>query len=96
MPDTPVPLAKDDATVLGMQEYELKYKEALPVLSDPVPCLPLPPAVLCHSSRPCKLNIKNGFEDNVNITSANMAAAYDQLDPETKLKMTQLCPSPTS
>eukprot|EP00957_Ditylum_brightwellii_P135121 10301854-Ditylum_brightwellii.AAC.1 len=61
MPDTLVPPVEDDATVLGMQEYELKYKKAPPVLPDPVPCLPLPPTVLCCSSCLCKLNIKYGL-----------------------------------
>eukprot|EP00957_Ditylum_brightwellii_P074281 5644103-Ditylum_brightwellii.AAC.2 len=64
LPDTPVPPVEVDATVLGTQEYELKYKEAPRVLPDPVPSLPLPPAVLCCSICPCKLNIKYGFEDN--------------------------------
>eukprot|EP00957_Ditylum_brightwellii_P130827 9979786-Ditylum_brightwellii.AAC.1 len=94
MPDTPVPPVKDDATVLGMHDYEMKYKEAPPLLPDPVPSSPLPPAVLCHTTCHRKLNIKYGFEDNVNMASDNMAAAYDQLDPKTKLKIIQFPNSP--
>eukprot|EP00957_Ditylum_brightwellii_P048225 3659563-Ditylum_brightwellii.AAC.1 len=40
MPNTPVPSIKDDATVLGTQDYELKYKEAPLVLPDHVPSFP--------------------------------------------------------
>eukprot|EP00957_Ditylum_brightwellii_P208166 15356137-Ditylum_brightwellii.AAC.1 len=89
MPDIPVPAVDNDETALGMKEYEIKYKEAPPVLPDPVPSPPLPPAVLCHSSHSCKLNKKYFNKDNMTMASVNMAAAYKQLDPEAKLKIIQ-------
>eukprot|EP00957_Ditylum_brightwellii_P116455 8883233-Ditylum_brightwellii.AAC.1 len=94
MPEIPVPTVDNDETALDLKEYEIKYKAAPPVLHDPVPSPPLPPAVLCYSSCPYKLNKKYFYKDNVTMTSANMAAAYNQLDPEIKLKMIQFPNSP--
>eukprot|EP00957_Ditylum_brightwellii_P165843 12626630-Ditylum_brightwellii.AAC.1 len=89
MPEIPVPTVNNDKTALGSKEYEIKYKEAPPVLPESVPSPPLSPVVLCCSSCPCKLNMKYFNEDNVTMASAKMAAAYKQLDPDTKLKMIQ-------